>query len=184
MKKRVLVLLADGFEETEAIGTVDILRRAGLEVEIAGVADEVIRGSHGISIHADIFLEKISGLPDAVVLPGGMPGATNLYNSEKVKELLLQMNREGKVIGAICAAPAIVLAPLGLLNGRKATCFPGMEKDFPSSAVFSQERVVADSHLITSRSAGTVFDFALKLVEILVGKDRAQALKEGMIIKI
>lgn len=183
MKKKVLVLLADGFEETEAVGTIDILRRAGLDVEIAGVTSQIVRGSHGISIQTDLLLEHTSGLPDALILPGGMPGSTNLAASKKLNELLRQMNQEKKIIGAICAAPAVVLAPLGILNGRKATCFPGMEKAFPSSAVFSQDRVVVDSNLVTSRSAGTVFDFAFKLVEILVGQDRAQTLKEGMMVK-
>ena len=181
--KKVLVLLADGFEEIEAITPIDVLKRADLDVTIAGLSSKTVTGSHGIKFQADILLDDYKGLPDAIVLPGGLPGAKNLAESPKVRELVKKMNQEKKIVGAICAAPALVLAPNGILNGRKATCYPGFEKNFSSEVNFSLERVIVDGHVITSRGPGSALEFALQLVEVLAGKEKAQSLSQGLLAK-
>ncbi len=122
MAKKVVIILAEGFEEIEAITPIDVLRRAGVDLIIAGVGSKTIKGAHGIVFQTDITLDELKNLPDAIILPGGLPGAANLQKSEKVKELVKKMDAQKKLIGAICAAPALVLAPAGVLNGRKATC--------------------------------------------------------------
>lgn len=183
MAKTVLVILADGFEEIEAITPVDVLRRAGLRVTLAGLSGKTVTGAHGVKFQADIALDDYKDFPDALVLPGGMPGAKNLGESEKVVEIIKKMNSQKRTVGAICAAPALVLAPVGILDGRKATCYPGFEKNFPSSVSFSNERVVTDGHIITSRGPGSALEFSLELVERLAGKEKAQALQEGLLAK-
>ncbi|PIU39866.1 MAG: DJ-1 family protein, partial [Candidatus Omnitrophica bacterium CG07_land_8_20_14_0_80_50_8] len=127
MKKTALIVLADGFEEIEAVTPIDVLRRAGIEVIVAGVGKREVTGAHDITVETDLMLEQYQGIPDAVVLPGGMPGAANLNQSEALKDLLQKMKRAGKIIAAICASPAVVLAPNGILEGKKATCYPGFE---------------------------------------------------------
>ncbi len=183
MAKKVLVILADGFEEIEAITPIDVLRRAGLEVTLAGLSSKTISGSHGIKFQADILLEDFKNLPDAIILPGGLPGAKNLAESPKVVELVKKMNEAKKIIGAICAAPALVLAPNGILNGRKAACYPGFEKNFPAQVDFSHERVIVDGHVITSRGPGSALEFSLQLAEILVGKEKAESLSRDLLAK-
>src|SRR3989338_804820 len=116
MKKIVLIVLADGFEEIEAVTPIDVLRRAGLEVVVAGLGKRQIMGSHGITIETDLMLEQYSGAPDAVILPGGMPGAENLRKSETLKSILQKMKKENKLIGAICASPAVVLSSHSILD--------------------------------------------------------------------
>lgn len=181
--KKVLIILAEGFEEIEAVTPIDVLRRAEIEVTVAGVSGKEVTGSHGIKISADISLEEYHGTPDAVVLPGGMPGAKNLSESRKVSEIVKKLNNEKKIVAAICAAPALALSPTGILNGKKATCFPGMEENFPSSVRFSEDRVVGDGNIITSRGAGTAMEFSLKLVEQLVGLEKAKDLKERLLVR-
>jgi 4-methyl-5(b-hydroxyethyl)-thiazole monophosphate biosynthesis len=183
MSKTVLIVLATGFEEIEAITPIDVLRRAGLEVTIAGVGGREITGSHGITVVTDTTIEEVEKLPDAIVLPGGMPGAENLAKSDTLREILKRMNDEGRSIGAICAAPAVALAPTGILDGRMATCYPGFESRFGGSIVFSGERVVADGNVMTSRGPGTAFEFALALAERLAGGEVRKALTEGMLVK-
>ncbi len=182
--KKVLVILAEGFEEIEAITPIDVLKRAGLEVTLAGVSSKTVSGAHGIKFQTDILLDDYKGLPDAVILPGGLPGAKNLAESSKVVEIVKKMNEEKKIIGAICAAPALVLAPSGILNGRKATCYPGFEKNFSPEVSFSLERVIVDGHIITSRGPGSALEFALQLVEILAGKETAKSLSQGLLAKV
>ncbi|MBI4358804.1 MAG: DJ-1/PfpI family protein [Candidatus Omnitrophica bacterium] len=183
MAKKVLIILADGFEEIEAITPVDVLRRAGVEVTIAGLSGKTITGAHGVKFQTDVTFDEYKDLPDAIILPGGMPGAKNLGESPKVAGLVKKMNRQNKVVGAICAAPALALAPTGILNGKKATCYPGFEKNFPSSVAFSSDRVVVDGNIITSRGPGSALEFALELVEKLVSKEKAETLSEGMLVK-
>jgi len=183
MSKKVLVILADGFEEIEAITPIDVLRRAGLEVTLAGLSGTTVSGAHGVKFQADVTLDDYKGLPDLVVLPGGLPGAKNLGESKKVAEIVKRMNSLKKLIGAICAAPALALAPAGILDGKKATCYPGFEKNFPPSVSFSEERVVVDGNIITSRGPGSALEFALELVEQLVDREKAQTLKEGLLVK-
>ncbi|MBD3380394.1 MAG: DJ-1 family protein [Candidatus Omnitrophica bacterium] len=183
MAKKALVVLAKGFEEVEAITPIDILRRAGVEVTVAGVGSDKVEAAHGVAFCADVVLEEFDGAADAVILPGGMPGAENLKKSTELKSRMIRMASEGKLIAAICASPAIVLAPWGLLNGKKATCYPGFEKSFPSEVSYSSEAVVSDGNVITSKGPGTAFAFGLKITEMLVGKAQAELLAEQMVYK-
>jgi 4-methyl-5(b-hydroxyethyl)-thiazole monophosphate biosynthesis len=168
MKKSVLVVLADGFEEIEAVTPIDILRRAGLDVTVAGLDKLEVAGQSGLKIRADLTLDRFEGLPDAVVLPGGAQGASNLGASSSLSALLVKMREKKRLIAAICAAPALVLARQGFLNGRKATAYPGYEKNFSSEIAFSDARVVVDGDLVTSRGPGTALEFSLELVRRLV----------------
>lgn len=163
-----LVLLADGFEEIEAVTVIDVLRRGGISVTAASIAGSTVHGSRGISLVADAAFEK-QNLDDyeAVVLPGGMPGAASLRDSLPVREALQAFARSGKLVAAICAAP-IALEAAGLLRGKHATSYPGHE--IPS-AVYEEARVVVDGKLVTSRGPGTAMEFALKLVELLAGAE-------------
>lgn len=172
---KVAVLLAEGFEEIEAVTPIDLLRRAGVEVVTAGVAGEVVRGSHGITVgtEAGIASLRVDDL-DGVVLPGGMPGAANLAASSEVARLVRSMAGSKKLVAAICAAPAKVLAPMGVLSGRRATCFPGDEVAFSSDVVFSEDRVVRDGNVITSRGAGSAAEFAEEIIRYLVGEEAAR----------
>lgn len=171
MKKTAVVLLANGFEEIEAITPIDILRRSGVDVTIVGVGGLMIRGSRDISVKADKEISLYNELPDAVVVPGGGEGAENLSKTEKVNSLLKEAYKNGKVIAAICAGPATVLLPLGILDGKNATCYPGDEKMLGARAHFKNEKVVVDGNVITSRGPATATAFALAIVEILCGKD-------------
>lgn len=169
------VLLAEGFEEVEAVTPIDFLRRAGIEVITAGVAGRNVTGSHGISLVADTTVGDLSPLDlDGVILPGGMPGSVNLHASDKVSTLVRQVHENGRLVAAICAAPARVLAPLGLLSGRSATCAPGEEAAFGKDVRFSEERVVRDGEVITSRGAGTAAEFAEEIIRYFKGPEKAQ----------
>jgi len=179
--KRVLVILADGFEEIEAVTPVDILRRAGLKVIVAGLGKRSVKGAHGITVDADMDLNDLDSLPDAVVFPGGMPGAENLAASNDVKELISAMDAKGGLIAAICASPALVLAPSGVLAGKKATCYPGMEKNFSVDITAVKDPVVQDGRIITSQGVGTAIPFALKVVENLSGKATADTVGEQVL---
>ncbi|MBI3252789.1 MAG: DJ-1/PfpI family protein [Candidatus Omnitrophica bacterium] len=183
VKKTVLVALADGFEEIEAVTPIDVLRRAGLDVIVAGVGKKEISGAHGITIRADVMLEDYRDLPDAVVLPGGMPGADNLKKSKALGALLSKMDQNKKLIGAICAAPARVLAGAGILDGKKATCYPGYENDLGAKTTFVTDRVVKDGRVITSRGPGTALEFALELVCELTDSRTAGRLAQALIAR-
>ena len=180
MKKVALVVLADGFEEVEAITPIDALRRAGIEVIVAGIGKREVTGAHGVIFGTNLMLEQYQGLPDAVVLPGGMPGASNLIKSEALKDVLQKAKRADKIIAAICASPAAVLAPLGLPEGHKATCYPGFEDELGSKVKFSPERVVTDGQFITSRAPGTALEFSLRLVSELIDKEAAEKVAKAM----
>ena len=182
MLKTALVILAEGFEEVEAIAPVDVLRRAGVRITIAGVADRRVKSSRQVGVETDILLRDLVEMPDAVILPGGIPGATNLARSEEVAELVKKMNDAGKIIAAICAAPATVLAPLGILDGKKATCYPGCESDLSKKTVHSNERVVEDGNIITSQGPGTALEFALAIAVRLAGKEMAETVRGKMLI--
>ncbi|MFA5168082.1 MAG: DJ-1 family glyoxalase III [Candidatus Omnitrophota bacterium] len=184
MPKTALVILAEGFEEVEAVASIDVMRRAGLRVTIAGVTGLHVRGSRKIGVQADVLLKDIKDLPDTVVLPGGLPGATNLAGSGEVTRLVKKMNSAGKLVAAICAAPAAVLAPLGILDGKKATCYPGCESDFSPRTVYLQDRVVKDGNVITSRGPGSALEFALEIVRDLAGNETADLVRDKMLIKV
>lgn len=181
MPKRALIILAEGFEEIEATAPIDILRRAQVEVIVAGLNNKEICGAHGIKINADILLEEFRQDADALILPGGSPGAENLSKSKKVSELIKAMFKGNKIIAAICASPALVLEPTGILKNKKATCYPGMEKLFSQDVQFCQEAVVRDGNIITSRGPATALPFALAIVEALVDKTTADALGERVL---
>lgn len=181
--KKVLVILAPGFEEIETVTVVDILRRAGARVTIAGTEGGVTEGSRGINLVADSHLKEVDtdGF-DMVVLPGGQPGTSNLEKDEKVKEILLKMDRGNKKIAAICAAPVVLLSA-GLLQNTKITSHPSV-KDQLKGVPYSENRVVVDGNFITSRSPGTAMEFAMKLVEILYDTARMETVNKGVMAKL
>ncbi|ARP49926.1 MULTISPECIES: DJ-1 family glyoxalase III [Caproicibacterium] len=176
----VYVFLANGFEEVEALSTVDILRRAGQEVLTVGVGGREIVGAHHIPVTADVSeadLNMAQRPADMVVLPGGMPGTLHLERSATVRAAVNDCVRRGKYLAAICAAPS-VLGHWGLLNGHTATCFPGFEKDLHCTV--SKESVVQSGNVITARGAGVAVDFALKLTAVLCGPEKAKEVKESI----
>ncbi len=181
--KKANVYLAEGFEEIEAITVIDVLRRAGVDVTtVAAAKKKEVMGAHHIPIIADkIFEEHDNDIADLLVLPGGMPGTMHLEQHEGLRALIKDFYDSGKYIGAICAAPSI-LGKMGLLEDAEATCFPGFEKEL-AGAIFSEALVVQHKNIITSRSAGTAMLFALKLVELLVGKEKAMELKQQMLVQ-
>lgn len=176
----VLVFLANGFEETEAVAPIDILRRNGQNVVTVGIGEEVITSSHGITVVPDVTEADMSLMTDIdmIVLPGGMPGTLNLEKSRTVQDTIDYCAANGKFIGAICAAPSI-LGKKGLLKGKKATCFPGFE-EFLEGADFTGEPVEKDGNIITARGVGVAVEFGLKLVEALSGKPASDKIRESM----
>lgn len=182
MAKHAVVFLAPGFEEIEATSVVDILRRAGVEVTIAGLQAGVIQGAHGITVTPDTTLGEIEVERfDAVILPGGNPGYVNLGKDKRVLDAVRTAFERGKLVAAICAAPS-VLAQAGVLKGKRATIYPGMESAL-TGATPVHERVVVDGRLVTSQGPGTAIEFALTLVELLVGKQKAQEVKNALVAK-
>lgn len=176
--KKVMVPLANGFEEIEALTIVDVLRRIGIEVDTVGVVSSMITGSHGIRVMTDRKLAEVKEEDyDAIVLPGGDPGYKNLARTSKLIEILKKMNSQGKLVAAICASPSI-LAKAGILEGKRATIYPGMEKELPYPR---DDRVVIDGNVITSQGPGTAIEFALAIVEALVGKNKALMLKRQLV---
>ncbi len=165
----IAVCLAEGFEEIEAVAPVDIMRRAGLDVVTLGVGGTAVRGSHGVVFTADRDIESaVPGSFDGVVLPGGMPGTTNLAASAKVGELLDAAAGEGKLVAAICAAPS-VLGERGLLRGRRAVCFPGFESKLLGADVRATA-TETDGNVITACGAGAALKFGFAIVEYFKGK--------------
>lgn len=174
--KRALVLLADGFEEVEAITPIDFLRRAGIETTAAGVTGREVTGAHDIRVKADAELADVTGEFDAVVVPGGTGGAERIAASDDAVRLIRSFLAEGKLVAAICAAPGVVLGAHGLIGDRAFTAYPGFERR-ATSGRFVEERVVVDGNLITSRGPGTAAEFALAIIEYLAGRPAAQELR-------
>ena len=174
---KILVPLANGFEEIEAINVIDILRRGEVDVVTAGLKEGLAEGSHKIKVLPDTTLDKIDWRDfDGLVLPGGAPGFVNLGNDERILNMIRDMDRAGKIVAAICAAPS-VLIKAGVLQGRKATVSPSGKAQVEACAHFSEKRVVVDGNLVTSRSPGTALEFALKLVELMAGKEKMMLVK-------
>ena len=174
---KALVVLFKGVEEIEAVTVIDVLRRADIEVKTAGFASNIIEGSHKIRVFVDMSLEDaVADDFDALVLPGGS-GYKNLINSDEMLKLIKEFDTKNKIIAAICASPA-VLGRAGILEDKKATIYPGMEQAIPRS---SSEKLIMDKNVITSQGPGTAMVFALKLVEALAGRDKAEKLKKEMI---
>ena len=201
----IYVFLANGFEEIEAFTVVDYLRRANVQVRTVSVPEEnssrneiVVVGSHGVTIIADStlrdYIERMEKKePDAIYFPGGMPGAANLAANQYLFQLATKMDRKGKLIAAICAAPAVVLARMGLLANRKWTCYPGMEQnlaEYCGTAEWAREAMensehianvpfVFDNNVLTGRGPGTAEQFAMKFVEILTDAETAKKIHDG-----
>lgn len=180
----IYVFLAPGFEEIEALTPVDVLRRAGLEVKTVAIGEgKEIVGAHSITVVADMNeAEFCDHDPSVIILPGGMPGTTNLENSATVSIALIEAASKGALICAICAAPSI-LGITGLLKGRRATCFPGFE-EYLDGATIVDERVVRDGNVITSKGMGCAAEFSHAIVEALLGKEKADEVIKSAFIHI
>lgn len=178
---RVAVILADGFEEVEALAVVDVLRRAEIDTVVAGLHDGHITSARRVKVIPDTVIETVNVDDfDMIVLPGGQPGSDNLNADPRVKDLITSFSRKGKLVGAICAAP-IVLASAGVLRGKRATSYPSY-KDRLGGAAYEEKSVVTDGTVLTSRGAGTALSFGLAIVERLVSKEKARKIKEAMLI--
>lgn len=177
--KKVLIFLVDGFEEIEALATVDILRRGNVEVTTVSVTGkkEVV-GSHKVPVVADVLFEKANFNVDMLILPGG---TTALNEHAGLKEKIVEFNNVGKNIAAICAAP-MVLGGLGILKGKRATAYPGFEQ-YLDGAVFAPEATIVDENIITGRGPGFTFKFALTILEILEGKKVKEKVEEQLLLK-
>lgn len=170
----VYVLLGEGFEESEAIVPVDLLRRAGVEVKLTALKGDKVKSAHAVSVECDCALKDVDERDVTMLLiPGGLGGVDAILGNESALGLIQRAADRGAYIAAICAGPTI-LAHLGLLDRRKAVCYPGMEEQMLSAVVQKGKAVVADGHLITAEAAGSSFDFGLKLVEVLKGEEAAR----------
>lgn len=192
---RVVVLLAEGFEEIEAITPIDYLRRADVKVEtvavpVGGKADPLVIGAHKIPVKADMTFDELAmregDLPDGVFIPGGMPGAANVASCELALDFIKQMFAQKKLVAAICAAPVVVLAKTGALAGKNYTCYPGMkiseaDKLAAGAKLVADQPFVVDQNLITGRGPGAAEQFAMALVEYLCGKESAQKIKAASV---
>lgn len=176
----IYVFLAEGFEEVEALATVDVLRRAGLDVRTVGVSGSTVSGSHAIPVVCDVVIDDIQpdGSIEAVVLPGGMPGTLNLENNDKVNSFIDYAYAEGKYVCAICAAPSI-LGKKGMLNGKEAICFPGFE-EYLYGAKLSNKSVCVDGRIITAKACGVALKFGKVIAEQFIGTEKADALWESL----
>ena len=179
----VYLFLAHGFEEIEALTTVDLLRRAEIQVKSVSIMeDKLVYGAHGIGVEADILLKAVDFKNCAMLIfPGGMPGTTNLCNHKELMAEVKQFYADGKPLAAICAAP-MVLAKAGLFDGHEATIYPGMEEEL-IGAVPTAGNVVKSGQLITSKGPGTAMDFALALIEELKGEEKAREIKDELIYR-
>lgn len=181
--KTVALFLANGFEEIEALGTVDILRRANINVITASISDALeVEGAHNIRVVADkLFSQLDFSSIDVLVLPGGMPGAKHLNEHAELKSKLVEFANKGNCVAAICAAP-IVLGGLGLLDGKKATAYPGFESQLSGAEIVTDNVVVSDN-IITGRGPAFVYDFALQLVEAIAGFESRKEVESGLLLK-
>lgn len=175
----VCVFLASGFEEVEALTPVDILRRCELDVQMVTVGEPVVTGSHGISVVCNMMANQVDmNEVEAIVLPGGMPGTLNLEASAVLQGIIKTAAQMGIPVGAICAAPSI-LGHMGLLDGKRAVCFPGFENEL-GEAIYTDELVVVDGNIITSKGAGTACQFSFALAEAVAGRDKAAAVRRSI----
>lgn len=177
----IYMFLADGFEEVEALCPLDILRRAGLEVTTVGIGGkDVIQGAHGITVHADIpDVMYRDNAPDMIILPGGMPGSTNLDESKTVDAALKVAYKKGAFLCAICAAP-MVLGKRGYLKAKNAVCYPGFEQYLLGATVPEDQGVVRDGNIITAKGMGVAFDFGLELVRALKNDGSAEKIRASV----
>ena len=179
--KKVIILIADGFEEIEAVSVIDICRRASIDVTIAAVENIVLRGAHDIKITADMMIEDANYADyDMVVLPGGLPNAFTLAENTKVQNFLKDMKRSKRLIGAICAAP-YALHTAEVLN-QNYTCYPSFEEKIGDEGYTSSQSFVIDNDVITSRGPATAMEFALQIVKLLCNEDRYNQIKEALLL--
>ncbi|MFY9271029.1 MAG: DJ-1 family glyoxalase III [Candidatus Manganitrophaceae bacterium] len=188
--KKLLIIIAPGFEEIEAVTVIDILRRAGIAVTVAGTVEGPISGARKVTLLADCSIDAVSGAGfDMIVLPGGQPGTSHLGKDERVKRILEEALSAKKYISAICAAPSI-LASAGYLAGKKATSHPSVRAEMSKKMGkregidYSEARVVVDGNWVTSRSPGTAMEFAFELVRLLVGEEKVKEVNEGVMARI
>ena len=182
--KKVYVFLADGFEDVEALIPVDVWRRGGLDVVTVSTTEfPLVRSAHGVNIEADMMFEQCDFADaDLLFLPGGMPGASNLYGHEGVCKAIADQHAAGKKVAAICASPAVVLAPLGILDGKRATCYPGFEHAL-MQATYTGELVTVDGNVTTGEGPAAAFPFAYELLAQLKDKQTSDQIAEGMRFK-
>jgi len=184
--KKVYVFLADGFEDVEALIPVDVWRRGGLDVTTVSISDfPLVNSAHGVNVEADIMFEQ-GEFEDAdlIFLPGGMPGASNLFAHKGVCKAVVDQFAAGKKVAAICASPAVVLAPLGILEGKKATCYPGFENVLAeNNATYTGNLFTVDGNVTTGEGPAAAFPFAYELLAQLVNKQTADQIAEGMRFK-
>lgn len=179
----VYMLLGTGFEETEAVAPLDLLRRAGVEIMTVGINGKIVYGSHHIGIEADIELHEMDLTAlDMIILPGGLGGVASARASEGAMNALKFAWDNGKFVAAICAGPT-VLADLGITSGKQATCFPGCESGMGDACMVSGAATVRDGRLITGTSAGCAFAFGLELIKALKGENEAERIKEQIVIR-
>lgn len=183
MKKTSFIFLAKGFEEVEATTIVDVMRRADLNIKMVSITDSLqVTGSHSITLTADCLLNDTEfDEADWLICPGGMPGSSNLASCEKLSNLLKGHYENGGKIAAICAAPSIVLAPLGILDNKRATCYPGFEEHMTKTK-FINEPVVTDGTIITANGPSAAMQFALAIVSVEEGEDLAYDTASGMLL--
>ena len=176
----VYILLADGFEEMEALVPADLLRRAGIEVKLVGLDAPVITGSHGIAVTADLLLEQASAEEmDMLVLPGGMGGVESMQMDLFALAFIQKAYTLGRWLAAICAAPTL-LAHLGLLDRRKAVCYPGLEDEMGSAVVLPHQEVVVDGRIVTARAAGCAYEFGFQLITLLAGQSKTEEVRHAI----
>ncbi len=180
----VYEFLADGFEEVEALAPVDILRRVGCEIKTVSIMpSKTVVGTHGVPVEADIMFDDTDFADaDMIVFPGGLPGATNLADHAGVEKLIKKQYADGKRIAAICASPAFVLAKTGVLQGKKATCYPGLEDKLEGATAVSDE-VITDGNVTTSRGPATAMAFAIELVRLMAGESKAKEVSGDLLCK-
>ena len=181
--KKVYVFLADGFEDVEALIPIDVLRRGGVDVTTVSISDfPLVNSAHGVNVEADIMIEQGDfSDADLIFLPGGMPGATNLFANKDVCKAVVDQYAAGKKVAAICASPAVVLAPLGILEGKKATCYPGFENVLAeNNATYTGDLFTVDGNVTTGEGPAAAFPFAYELLSQLVNKQTADQIAEGM----
>lgn len=180
--KESFLFLADGFEEMEAICALDILRRAGIPVKTVSISSALqVEGAHGISVKADLIYDNtLFTNPNWLILPGGMPGATNLFDFAPLQGLLEAHNKKNGKIAAICAAPAVILAPLGILHNKKATCYPGFEKNIGDK--FQDSKVVVSDNIITANGPGNATEWALAIVNKELGTEKARMVASDLLL--